>query len=456
MRVLLVSTYELGHQPLGLAAPAAALRARGHDVSCLDLAVETPDVAAFGSARLIAISVPMHTAARLGIALARRLRRLNPQAHICFYGLYAAPLRALLLESGVADVAIGGEYEPALCALADQLDAGERAAGPGIDAPAFPRQRYPVPDRRDLPPLERYARARTQSGQRLAGYVEASRGCAHSCRHCPLTPVYGGRLRLVQAETVLADIDNLVALGAEHITFGDPDFFNAVPQARALLEALHSRHPSLSFDVTIKVEHLLEQRSLLPRLRELGCLFITSAFESVNDEVLAYLGKGHSRGDMEQVLGLARAAGVIIRPTWVTFTPWGRVEDVLAMLEFVEQQGLVGHVQPLQYALRLLLPPGSPLIDLLRRQGLLREFDREGLTFGWHNPDARIEPLQRQIAAIVEHDVATQPSEPVAEAATFARVKQAVLAALGAPAAPVVPPPQPAGVVPGLTEAWFC
>jgi radical SAM superfamily enzyme YgiQ (UPF0313 family) len=423
---------------------------------------------------LIGISIPMHTAARLGVALARRVRRLNPKAHIAFYGLYASPLSETLLRDGLADSVLGGEYEPALCGLADSLaDALDLAADgsttrstkssmPGAVELRFDRQDYPLPDRAGLAPLSQYASVQTAEDTRLAGYVEATRGCAHGCRHCPITPVYGGRLRLVQPETVLGDIDQLVALGAGHITFGDPDFLNAVPHSMAIVDELARRHPAVTFDVTVKVEHLLEHAALLPRLREAGCLFVTTALESCNDEVLGYLGKDHTRADMDAALALAEQNGLTVRPTWVAFTPWGSVEDFAEMLDFVEGHGLIGHVQPVQYALRLLLPLGSPLVPLLEEQGHLGPYDDEGLSYGWTNPDPRVDPLQAELATIVEQAATDLTCDDSAQQhhdhdlATFARVKAAALAALGRGDEPVTVAPQPETPAPRLTEDWFC
>ncbi|MBM3138669.1 MAG: B12-binding domain-containing radical SAM protein [Chloroflexi bacterium] len=454
-RVLLVSTYELGHQPLGLAAPAASLRAAGHEVRTLDVAVAPAEQERFDDVDLVAISVPMHTAARLGVTLAAGLRRARPRLPIAFYGLYASPLRERLLADGLADAVIGGEVEPALVALADRLAAGGWASDECSATPAFPRQAYPVPDRHGLPPLDRYARLRVGDELRLAGYVEASRGCAHRCAHCPLTPVYGGRLRLVQQASVLADVDQLVAAGAEHVTFGDPDFLNAVPHSLATAEALHARHPRLTFDVTVKVEHLVERPDAVARLREAGCLFVTSAFESTSDRVLDALEKGHSAGDLDRALAVARAAGVALRPTWVTFTPWTTAGDLLAQLDFIERRGLVAHVQPVQYAIRLLLPPGSPLVSRLRDERRLGRFDEDALTFTWASADPRLEALQGELAGLVEgaacgaHDV-----EPAVE--TFRRVKAAARRHLLGDPRPVDVLPQPREAVPGLTEPWFC
>ena len=108
------------------------------------------------------------------------------------------------------------------------------------------------------------------------GYTEATRGCKHLCRHCPVVPVYRGAFRIVQQDVVLEDIRQQVAAGAEHITFGDPDFFNGPGHAIPIVEALHREWPALTYDVTIKMEHLLKHRELLPVLKATGCLFVTS------------------------------------------------------------------------------------------------------------------------------------------------------------------------------------
>ena len=451
-RVLLLSTYEMGHQPLSLAAPAAALRARGHTVDVLDLAVDPLDEARVRAADLIALSIPMHTASRLALQLVPHLRALRPDATIALYGLYAG-LLGDLRTSGLVDAVAGGEYEPALCDLADRIASGTSLDGPPTPDAAFARQHYPVPDRTGLPALDRYAQLQTADGFTVAGYVEATRGCAHQCLHCPVTAAYDGRLRLVQAETVLSDIDQQVTAGAAHITFGDPDFLNAVSHSLAIAEGLHERHPSLSFDVTTKVEHLLEHAAVLPRLRDLGCLFVTSAFEATSDEVLRELDKGHTAADLVPALEACEAAGLAVRPTWMTFTPWTTADDLADLLTFIEAQGLVERVPPVQYGLRLLLPPGSPLIAPTHAQGLLGDYNAEALTYGWRPRDERIDPLQRAISAVVAEQHADIHA---GHARTFGLVRDAVLEATGQPAPATAAPPRVLPATPGLTESWFC
>ena len=467
MNVLLLSTYELGHQPLAVARPAAHLIAAGHRVRCHDLAVERLDETLVHEAGLVAISVPMHTATRLGVRLAERVRALNPAGHICFYGLYAS-LHADVLLGALADSVIGGEFEAPLVALAEALDAApgrpprdalrDQAPPDGVVTPAggrvfLGRQPFLLPRRDLLPPLDRYARVETGSLQKLVGYVEASRGCAHQCRHCPITPVYEGRLRIVPEDVVLADVRQLVALGAEHVTFGDPDFFNGLRHSLRIVEALHAEFPRLTFDATIKVEHLLEHRAHLPALRAAGCLFIVSAVEAVQDDVLAHFRKGHTAADVEVALALTAAASIPLRPTFVPFTPWTSLADYLALLEFVAAHGLVGHIDPVQLAIRLLVPRGSALVGAPAMAPHLGPFDAATFSYRWAHPDPRVDGLQEAVAARVEQGARDGEDAAV----TFARLHTLARAAAGQPPAST-PPPQrlPLAAVPRLTEPWFC
>src|SRR5687768_3786948 len=306
MQIVLISTYDLGRQPFGLASPAAFLRAAGHEVHCVDLTRTTLEEDWIRDAALVAFYLPMHTATRLALPVMDRVRALNPAAHLCAYGLYA-PLNAEILREHGARTVLGPEFEPSLVELAAKL--GSSPVGPtfrsGVleSSATIGRVKFLTPDRSDLPALSKYASLQIGGEQKTVGYTEATRGCKHRCRHCPIVPVYDGRFRAVPVDVVLADVRAQVAAGAQHITFGDPDFFNGPTHARRIVERVAREHPGVSYDVTIKVEHLLKHADLLPLLRATGCLFITSAVESIDDAVLAKLRKDHTRADFERAVG---------------------------------------------------------------------------------------------------------------------------------------------------------
>jgi radical SAM superfamily enzyme YgiQ (UPF0313 family) len=457
--VLLLSCYELGHQPWNLASPLAYLQQAGYSPVAVDTSVEALTDEAIRRARLVALSVPMHTALRLGVQVAERVRRVNPSAHVTFYGLYAWLNKDYLLPA-FGDTIIAGEYEQPLLGLAHALEHGEPAwTVPGVadaDHQTEPyRERLPfvVPQRASLPSLDHYAHFREGDTLTLAGYVEASRGCLHTCLHCPLTPIYGGRFFVVPRDVVLADIRAQVAAGARHITFGDPDFLNGPGHVLKIVSALHEEFPTLTWDATIKIEHILEQRTLLPELRRLGCAFIVSAVESFSDHVLAHLDKGHTAADIDEAFALTESAGIPLRASFVAFTPWTRLDDYIEMLHQIEMHGMVEQVDPVQYTIRLLIPPGSALLGQPDTREWLGELDAAAFTYRWSHPDPCVDDLYRAVSALVEEAVAR--SEPTSQ--TFYRVRALAYDLAGRePTVFEMVPPLSQRVVPGLTEAWFC
>ena len=440
--VVLVATYECGHQPFGLASPAAWLTEAGARVSCLDLTRDPLDPGVIAAADLVAFHLPMHTATRLAVETVPEVRRLNPQADLCFFGLYAPPNADLLSSLGAVAV-IGGEFEAELTRLV--RDPGRR---PDRTVVSLSRQRFRVPDRSGLPDLARYAQVRLADGsERVAGYTEASRGCRHRCRHCPVVPVYDGRFRVVQPEVVLADIDQQVEAGAGHITFGDPDFWNGAAHAMRIVEGLHSRHPGVTYDVTIKVEHLLAHRHHLAGLARTGCLFVTTAVESFDDGVLARLDKGHTAADFAEALALLRRHALAVNPTFIPFHPWTTPARYRAFLDQVVSHGLVAAVAPVQLALRLLLPAGSLLLDDPEVGAVIGPFDPDGLAWSWRHADPAVDDLQKRVMDVVTAGEARGASRPD----IFGEVWEE--AGLG---------PFPGGPltfeadVPHLLEPWFC
>lgn len=450
-RVLLVSCYELGHQPMGLASPLAFLVAAGYRPSALDLAVEPFDENRVRRALFVGISVPMHTALRLGVPAARRIRTLNPGCHICFYGLYASMNAEYLLGHG-ADTVIAGELEEPLVKLLGAVEGGDSPLVPS--RPALARQNFPVPHRSELPPLDRYARLQKDDADLLDGYVEATRGCKHFCLHCPIPPVYGGRFFAVPREIVLDDIRQLVASGARHITFGDPDFLNAPTHSLKIARALHAEMPQITFDFTAKVEHIVEHADMMSELGALGCLFAVSAVESLNDRVLANLDKGHTRADVVRALEIARAAKIALRPSFVPFTPWETLESYLELLDFVESGFLIDHVDPIQLTIRLLIPPGSALLESPAMKPHLGDLIPDLFTYAWAHPDSRMDALQKEVAVIVER--AVQRGEDPAVA--FHRIRALARAVHDGCAPEEVAPISLAHrhTAPRLTEPWFC
>jgi len=459
--VLLLSTYELGRQPFGLASPAAWLRREGLEVVAADLSRDRLSSLPVDRAHLVAFYLPMHTATRLALPVMERVAALNPKAHLCAYGLYATLSAGTLRAHGIHTI-LGPEFEQDLTSLAMTVcgDAGAKAPAyvpeqpdqpDQPEQPGLPRLSFVVPDRAGLPGLDRYASLQLPDGtRRRVGYTEASRGCKHLCRHCPIVPVYGGQFRVVPVEVTLDDIAAQVARGAQHITFGDPDFFNGPTHARRLVEALAARFNGLSYDVTIKVEHLRRHADLLPVLRDTGCLFVTSAVEAVDDHILERLDKGHTRDDLVEVVDSMREVGLALAPTFVAFTPWTTLEGYLDLLDTIDELGLVEAVAPIQLAIRLLIPEGSRLLELNDVRQLAGPLDPSALVHPWRHPDERVDGLQRKLQQLVGRTLHQSRTQ------VFDQAKALADEAAGVTALPRPEPRAARATVPYLTEPWYC
>jgi radical SAM superfamily enzyme YgiQ (UPF0313 family) len=444
VRVLLISTYDLGRQPFGLASPAAWLRREGVAVDCVDTSRDPLSDDTIRRASIVAVYLPMHTATRLAVPLIDRVRAVNAAAQIVAYGLYA-PLNAAWLRSrGVARV-LGPEAEEDLVALA----VGE----PSKARPTIPKLQFIPPDRSTLPPLRRYAALQMPDGtRRVVGATEATRGCKHLCRHCPIVPVYGGAFRVISDDVVLADVTAQVAAGAQHISFGDPDFFNGPTHARRIVERLATEHPGLTYDVTIKIEHLLKHADMLPLLAETGCLFVTSAVESIDPQVLRHLRKGHTREDFVRAVALCRQAGVRLSPTFVPFTPWTTTTGYVELLDQLALLGLEDDVAPIQLGIRLLVTADSALLELDDVRAGVEPFDPASLTWPWRHRDVAIDQLQADVMRVVGSMNGAPRREVFDAIDALARGGSHDSCGRTARSSRLKPDSTP----PHLTEAWYC
>jgi radical SAM superfamily enzyme YgiQ (UPF0313 family) len=451
---VLVSCYELGHEPLGVLTAAGVLDRAGYRARVLDVAVSDFDPALIASAPLIAISTPMHTALRLGARVAARVREIHPAGHICFFGLYAE-LHAGHLVPSLADSCLGAEYEADLLALAAAVAGrGEEPARRIVPASA-PRRADRAKERAlDLAPrrgpldqFERYVQLAAEGALHATAYVAATRGCKHTCRHCPIPAAYEGRFYAHAVDHVISDIDTAVALGARHITFADADFLNGPTHALRVARALHEHHPRVTFDYTAKVEHLLRHADVVDELQSLGNLFVVSAVESFNDEVLDRLDKGHTAADAVDVIRAFDRRGLTLRPSLVPFTPWETRESLTALFEIVAREGLTRQIDPVQYSIRLLVPAGSLLLRDPDTASLFGEFDAGRFSHRWAHPDPEMDRLQEALAAISSD--AARDGDPIEH--TFARMARTVAPGFDAPVAA-----HRSGAPPRLTEDWFC
>ena len=450
MKISLVNPYELGRQPFGLAEPTALLRRAGYEVACCDLSIQKLDTCLSIDTAVVAIYVAMHTATRIAIEALPKIKQLAPDASLCVYGLYA-PMNAELFRSLGVTTILGGEFENGLLSLAQRIETGEGEPQAEPDT-CLDKIEFIAPDRSSLPALSKYASLiNTDGSTTMVGFAESTRGCKYHCKHCPVVPVYDGKFFVIPVDIVLNDIRSQINEGARHISFGDPDFFNGPGHALKIVRALHQEFPALTYDVTIKIEHIVKYPEEMKVLKETGCLFILSAVEAVDDNILKLLDKGHTRADFIKALALLRATDINLAPTFVAFTPWTSLHIYLQLLQHIVDLQLIEAVAPVQLSIRLLIPAGSLILDIEDPNGVIGDFNADILGHPWTSPDPLVDKLQQDVQAWVMQAEAEGLSRPAIFNGIWTIAHE--LANQPVPALDLEHTGLP---VPRLSENWYC
>lgn len=405
MQIVVTSIFEGGYQPVTALSAFTALRDGGHEARFFDLYVEGEEgLERHADADVFALSVPLFDALTAVPRVVDRIRTLRPDARIVFFGQYAT-INARLLAGERGDYAVLGEWERPLVGLADLLSGRPGATPQGIaDAamvrdgalppPFRSRDHIRVPDRKAAPSLRKYPQPHLDKllgRPTVVGGLETTRGCHHKCTYCSVYAAYDGKVILSAEEVALRDAANLVEQGMEHLTFIDADFFNARRHAMSVLRRLHSEFPSLTFDFTTRVDHILENIDLMEEMAGLNVRVVTSALEFPSQRVLDEVFKEMTVPMIEEAIAVTRKAGITLNPTFIMFNPWVGLEDIALFHDFVARNGLEELIDPVQYETRLHLYKGSPLLRSPSIQALKlteREFH-----YDWEHPDPRVDEL---------------------------------------------------------------
>lgn len=449
--IVLISPYDLGRQPFALAEPAAVFRNANYEVECLDLSQQKLATEVLASANVVFIYLSMLTATRIAVEAMPRIKQMAPRARIAVFGWYAPVNEEFLRGLGV-DAVFGGESETDMLTYAESLSAADEHPARHQAVVNLKRIDFMVPDRHSLPALEKYSQLVFPDGNRLVmGFTETTRGCKHLCRHCPVVPVYNGRFYAIPADIVLEDIRQQVAQGAQHISFGDPDFLNGPLHAQRIVEAMHEEFPALTYDAVIKIEHLIKYPDFLPFLRDSGCILVTTAVESVDDTILEYLDKGHTAAEFEQVVSLMKQYKIALAPTFIPFTPWTTISNYIDLLNKIAELKLIMSVNPVQLSLRLLIPSGSRILELPKQETCITDFNPASLGYTWEHRDAEVDVLQENIRNWTEQ----AESEGLSRLEIFNGIRRIALSAAGSDEKDVTEE-QCGEPVPVHSESWYC
>ncbi|MBM4342539.1 MAG: cobalamin-dependent protein [Deltaproteobacteria bacterium] len=384
--------------PLGLAWLAAVLRSQGVaiavvDANALDLTLDqVADRVAAGQPALVgltAVTPTIEACARLAGLVRARL----PRVRIAIGGVHASALPVETLRNyPVFDVAVAGEGEPVIAALAQGAaravaqdavptwpnldgvywrDPAGQVLGGGFSRVADLRHQ-PRPAW-DLLPMARY---HTPDGRRFAA-VMAQRGCPAACSYCAVPVFMGQQVRRRDPTEVADELADLAdRFGVRQVGFLDDTFTMDRGWVLELCAALVTNEVA----VRVRWSCLTRVNAIdVPLLRSLygaGCRRVELGVESGSPAVLKRLRKGTTVDQARAAFAAARQVGM---PTmaFVMVNAPGETRDDLQATE-----ALVRELDPDWLQVSFATPyPGTELRAAWLAQGLRLPQGWDGYSF---------------------------------------------------------------------------
>ena len=385
MKILLLSFYDLGKQPKIISELYNKLDNGSNQIDVVDYSIEEKNLT-LDNYDVLGIYASMHTASVLAEQYLRDRKLPNK---LFVFGLYANVFSEMFSNFQSIHSFDSDELESLL----------EVQLNPNYSF------KHSVPDRTILPSITDYSHIVDGSNNLIAGSVETTYGCKHECTHCPVPIEFKGMFKTFGTEKIITDVTNQVEEGAKHISFNDPDFFNGPKHALKILQLLNEKHPSITYDSTIKVEHILKYPDYFQELKNLNMLFVISAFETTNDHVLNILQKNHSFNDLNKAVELSLENKIDIRPTWMPFSPWTEQNDLISIIKLIENYKLRETVDPIQLTIKLLVPKNSLILKRPEMKEYLLDYDPSSFSYAWKYKFPNIDNIQNELFTyVLQHE----------------------------------------------------
>jgi len=385
LKILLLSFYDLGKQPKIISELHKKLDNGFNQIDIVDYSIEEKNLT-LDNYDVLGIYASMHTASVLAEQYLRDRKLPNK---LFVFGLYANVFSEMFSNFQSIHSFDSDELESLL----------EVQLNPNYSF------KHSVPDRTILPSITDYSHIVDGSNNLIAGSVETTYGCKHECTHCPVPIEFKGMFKTFGTEKIITDVTNQVEEGAKHISFNDPDFFNGPKHALKILQLLNEKHPSITYDSTIKVEHILKYPDYFQELKNLNMLFVISAFETTNDHVLNILQKNHSFNDLNKAVELSLENNIDIRPTWMPFSPWTEQNDLISIIKLIENYKLRETVDPIQLTIKLLVPKNSLILKRPEMKEYLLDYDPASFSYAWKYKFPNIDNIQNELFTyVLQHE----------------------------------------------------
>ena len=376
MKIVLISsntaTSPYPVYPLGMSMVAAALRDAGHEVVSLDLLHQSQagvlGIIAEENPRLIGISIRNIDNVNLlnekryipaVTALVAALREVSG-ATILLGGAGFSILPERILQETGADFGIVGEGEQGVVEFAANAEAGRfpetrcirsesLLAGDAI------RSAWYQPEL-----MEFYS----ESGS-LAG-IQSKRGCIHHCVYCTYPYLEGRQLRPRNPTDVVDEIETLISeFHATQFHFTDSVFNDDEDHYRAVVAEMARRNLQTPWTAFFKPGNL--DPEIVAQMKSTGLQAVELGTDASTNTTLKRMGKSFAWADVEATNNLLLNHAIPVAH-YIMFGGPGETRETVA-------EG-IANIKALRKApvfvfLGIRILPGTPLLNLARREGII-------------------------------------------------------------------------------------
>lgn len=371
---------ERAYEPLNLGYLAAYLQQNGdRDIKIHICAYErdrdvTKDAATSNIVGITATS-PMMTH---GKALAKQIKKINPQAVIVFGGSHPSALPESTLDDKNIDVVVRGEGEVTVFKLVEAIErGGSLETIPGVsyklsgkivhnpnreliqDIDTIP---YPA---RDLLMQERFTkRFYRMFGQRSA-WVLSSRGCPFQCSYCASKCVWGRKWRARSPQNIIGEIEELIdKYGINRVDFADDTFTVSKNRILSFCELLKKNKIGISWGCNVHANTI--DKEMLEAMKATGCKEIWIGVESGSPRILKELKKGTDIAKIREAFKVSKEVGLPRRAYLMIGSPSENLETIR------ETEALIDEIKPDYAGFTILTPfPGCELYAHARKMGFI-------------------------------------------------------------------------------------
>ncbi|MBN2397572.1 MAG: radical SAM protein, partial [Deltaproteobacteria bacterium] len=274
-----------------------------------------------------------------------------------------------------------GEGERTIMKLAPHM--ADRSKWPDIRGLAFRREgniiitepreliedldSIPLPARHLLP-LSRY---------RALGFpvsIITSRGCPNACIFCQGRRMVGKKVRYRKVESVMDEIEEILAYGISRINVADDLFTANKRRVREVCGEITKRGLAFKWSAFARVNTV--DRETLEMMRDAGCDGISFGIESGNPEMLKRVRKGITLEQARRAIRLCKETGILAHASFMVGLPGESPESLADTREFAKSLDIA-------YGYHFLAPfPGTDVREKITG------YDLEILTDDWSRYDA--------------------------------------------------------------------